>query len=79
MDTKGRLEVCYDGYWSSVCREYDGTTAIAAVVCKQLEYCVAGQWIGTHGRSHLFLLVTFIPLFIQAGCSVCMSMKYLHY
>ena len=78
MDTKGRLEVCYDGSWGSVCREYDGTIAIAAVVCRQLEYFAKGQWIGTHGRPHLFL-VTFIPLFIQAGCSVCMSMKYLHY
>ena len=76
MDTKGRLEVCSDGYWGSVCRERDN--AIAAVVCRQLGYFSAGQWIATH-KNTLVFLVTFIPSFIQAGCSVCMSIKYLIY
>ena len=42
MDTKGRLEVCYDGYWGSVCRDNDRT--IAGVVCRQLGYFATGQW-----------------------------------
>ena len=72
-DTKGRLEVCSDGYWGSVCREYDDK--IAVVVCRQLGYFPAGQWI--HIKDHTFF--TYVPSFIQAGCSVCMSMKYLIY
>ena len=51
MDTKGRLEVCSDGYWGSACREYDDK--IAAVVCRQLGYFPAGQWI--HIKDHTFL------------------------
>ena len=32
IDTFGRLEICYDGYWGSVCDDYaDSVTA-----CKQL-------------------------------------------
>ena len=56
MDSKGRLEVCSDGYWGSVCREYDDT--IAVVVCRQLGYFPAGQWI--HIKDHTFYIHTFI-------------------
>ena len=62
MDTKGRLEVCSDGYWGSVCREYDNT--IATVVCRQLGYFAAGQWI--HIKDHTCFLVTIIT-FIYPG------------
>ena len=54
MDTKGRLEVCYDGYWGSVCRDYYSDDTIAAVVCRKLGYFAAGQWIATCRRPHLF-------------------------
>ena len=38
--TKGRLEVCYNGYWGSVCRKYDDI--IAVVVCRQLGFIATG-------------------------------------
>ena len=35
IDTFGRLEICYDGYWGSVCDDY-ADSATADVACKQL-------------------------------------------
>ena len=37
IDSLGRLEVCYDGYWGSVCDD-SANVSIAAVVCRQLGY-----------------------------------------
>ena len=73
-DTKGRLEVCYDGFWGSVCEDDDDI--IAVVVCRQLGY-FSGQRI--HMKDHTFFLVTLMPLFIQAGRSVFRIMEYLLY
>ena len=43
MDTKGRLEVCYDGYWGSVCKDDYSDDTIATVVCRQLGYSAKGK------------------------------------
>ena len=38
-DTLGRLEVCYNGYWGTVCDNYDSIDRITAdVACQQLGY-----------------------------------------
>lgn len=37
MENVGRLEMCYDGYWGSVCRDYADQRA-ASVACKELGY-----------------------------------------
>ena len=63
-DTKGRLEVCYDGYWGSVCRDYYSNNIIAGVVCKQLGYAAAGQWINIEGHTFIF---SHIHTFIYPG------------
>ena len=34
-DTVGRLEICYDGYWGSVCDDY-ADDVVADVACRQL-------------------------------------------
>ena len=40
-DAIGRLEVCYDGHWGSVCdSKYD--ELLAGVVCGQLGYVAKG-------------------------------------
>ena len=38
----GRLEMCHDGYWGSVCNDFAGAET-AAVACRQLGYDVIGQ------------------------------------
>ena len=51
--------MCYDGNWGSVCREYDDT--IAVVVCRQLGYIAAGQWIHIEDHTCIFSRIhTFI-------------------
>ena len=38
-DTLGRLEVCYDGYWGTVCNDHNSIDRITAdVACQQLGY-----------------------------------------
>ena len=39
IESLGRLEVCYDGYWGTVCNHRDSTARITAdVACQQLGY-----------------------------------------
>ena len=41
-ETAGRLEVCFDGYWGSVCG-IGATDTIADVACRQLNYATGGM------------------------------------
>ena len=43
-DTFGRLEVCSDGYWGSVCG-IGATDAIADVACRQLNHATEGIYM----------------------------------
>lgn len=45
VDTCGRLELCYDGHWNSVCSNH-ADNMIASVVCRQLGYAENGWKIG---------------------------------
>ena len=40
----GRLEVCVGGFWGTVCGN-QATTAIVAVVCRQLFRDIRGRWL----------------------------------
>ena len=42
-DTFGRLEICYDGYWGSVCDDY-ADSVTADVACKQLGHREGEMW-----------------------------------
>lgn len=51
-DPLGRLEVCYDGYWGSVCD--DGATSVtAAVACRLLGHRDVAE--GQAGDVYIFL------------------------
>ena len=41
MSTLGRLEVCYDGHWRSVCNR-SADNVIAAAVCKEVGHAGNG-------------------------------------
>ena len=38
----GRLEICYDGYWGSICG-YQFSDTVAIVACKNLGYAKKGN------------------------------------
>lgn len=74
-DTLGRLEVCYNGYWSSVCKHY--ASMDANVVCRELGH--AGKGL----EAHIIILcvdivaLTYYSLYLyilQAMCSLWLIM-----
>ena len=42
-NTLGRLEICYDGYWGSIC-DYSPDGATADVACRDLGYKKGYMW-----------------------------------
>lgn len=44
---EGRVELCFNSVWRSVCEEQWGTND-ARVVCRQLGYSVAGKLTSNH-------------------------------
>ena len=37
-----RLEVCFNGYWGSVCGDHKTTNTVAEVACRELNYAAKG-------------------------------------
>ena len=58
IDYGGRLEVCSDGRWKSVCGTGVGEE-IATVVCRQLNHAAAGVLCKKNGLTLLPLVYTF--------------------
>lgn len=44
-DAIGRLEICHNGHWGSICNDFTAGSGIAPLACKQLGYSVPGIYM----------------------------------
>ena len=75
IDQEGRVEVCINGVWGSVCStDWDDTDAF--VICKQLGYGDAGNMHPTlHGSDGEVVPNHFIPFYQNQLCIQTLSME----
>lgn len=66
VDTWGRLEVCYEEHWNSVCSNR-ADNMIASVVCRELGYAENGWTIG------LLYITLFVTYFNFPGQVIILS------
>lgn len=64
MENEGRVDLCQDGQWRQLCRDFLDNNA-ARVVCRQLGFTVTGIIIMTKYRYILWLLSILITQWIK--------------